>query len=75
MTELPDNGHALTWDEEEGFALLIPQGPGDEEVPVQAIILTAIFMRLENDTAFVKEQLEWFDAQVAKAEERGLDAE
>lgn len=52
---------AIVWSEtEKKFTLLVPVMEDHEIVPEMLLVMTAVFMKLDNDPDFGQECLDWF---------------
>lgn len=64
MADLPETEAAIVT---EGgcsrLSLLLPNFADQEEMPRLVLALTACFIRLDKDPAFLEEQLDWMDEQ------------
>ena len=63
-TILPSTEAAImTSDGCERLSLLLPNLKDDEAMPRLVLALTACFIRLDKDTSFVDEQIDWMNDQ------------
>jgi len=54
---------AVTYDEENGYQILLPSTDEHDEMPEGAAILVATAMRLTSDEALYQEMVAWLDAR------------
>ena len=52
---------AVTYDEENGYQIMLPHHEEDDTMPEGAAVLVAVAMRLTDDPEFYAEMLEWFE--------------
>ena len=57
---------AITYDEENGYQILLPSTDEDDEMPEGAAVLVATAMRLTDDEAFYQEMVAWLEARQDK---------
>lgn len=57
---LPPDQVAVTFDEENGYQILLPQSDQDDRLPEGAAALIAVTMRLTEDPEFYDDMLQWF---------------
>lgn len=63
-TILEPEQFAVTYDEENGFQIIISEVHGEEDLPDGALALIAAGMRLGDDPAFFHELLSWIKGRV-----------
>ncbi len=54
---------AITYDEENGYQILLPSTDEHDEMPQGAAVLVATAMRLTDDEAFYQEMVAWLEAR------------
>lgn len=70
VIQLNDNEAAITITDEGEVSFFIPNLDGDAMIPGPFSALMACALRLSSDAAFVEEQLDWMNDEVAKLEPR-----
>ncbi len=65
---LPADAYAVTYLPTEGYRLYLPKTGEDEnrEMPDEATALLCCAIRLQNDLAFLREQVDWMESQASR---------
>lgn len=69
-TVLAPDQVAVTYDDEAGYAIFVPDDES-AEIPERAVALVAAAMRLGEDDAFYNGLLEWFEQRQNELEQGG----
>ncbi len=62
-TMIPANTFALTVAADGTREILMPHGDPEDEMPPAVAALTAVFIRMETDPHFIRDQIAWLDAR------------
>jgi hypothetical protein len=62
-TVIPSDTFALTVAPDGTCEILMPDGSPDVAMPAAVAALTAVFIRMETDPNFIRDQIAWLDAR------------
>ncbi|MDD9727946.1 hypothetical protein PVV74_21075 [Roseovarius sp. SK2] len=62
-TVIPSDTFALTVAPDGTCEILMPDGSPDDDMPAAVAALTAVFIRMETDPNFIRDQIAWLDAR------------
>lgn len=62
-TVIPSDTFALTVAPDGTCEILMPDGNPDDDMPAAVAALTAVFIRMETDPNFIRDQIAWLDAR------------